>query len=79
MGLSQKPHTIEVPLTPHLKNITKGDAMAKKKKHIGKAIGIGAATLLVGAILGFGIAQIPVIDNAITLDNAPTTEVAAEA
>ena len=53
--------------------------MAKKKKHIGKAIGIGAATLLVGAILGFGIAQIPVIDNAITLDNAPTTEVAAEA
>lgn len=46
--------------------------MAKKKKNkLLKGLGVGAA-MLVCAVVGFGVAQIPAVDNAINLDTQTT-------
>ena len=46
--------------------------MAKKKKNkLLKGLGVGAA-MLVCAVVGFGVAQIPAVDNAINLEQQTT-------
>ena len=48
--------------------------MAKKKKNkLLKGLGVGAA-MLVCAVVGFGVAQIPAVDNAINLEQQTTTQ-----